>query len=430
MKTTTCSYWFNKVFITFLLIAFSLKVFSQQKNIFLDRKFWKSNPTVIQIDSCIALGNNIEELNGYKFDPICWAILEKVDNKTIEYLLSFEGNSVNKITHDGRTYIFWAAYKNNVQLMNLLIEKGARMDVIDQHGYSLLNFSATTGQLNEEIYDICIGHGADVVNDKNNDGASPLLLISPYLKSLDMMNYFLDRGLSINDVDNQGNNLFVYTAKSGNKKIMNFLLENNIDPNVNNGSAMLFACRGTRRAKNKLGVFSYLDSVGVNCNALTNNNQNVIHLLASRSKDTSVFNFFLSKNVNINALDSKGNSPFMKAVEYNSKVMLSFLVAKGANFQCVNKKGNSTIHQVINRNSVELVDFIISLGADVNLINKDGNTALHLAAMKAKDDSILKILVEKGADKFIKTAFNETAYDLALENELLIEKELKIDLLK
>ena len=42
---------------------------------------------------------------------VTWAIIEKNSNEIVKYLISKEGNGVNKLTHDGRTYIFWAMYR-------------------------------------------------------------------------------------------------------------------------------------------------------------------------------------------------------------------------------------------------------------------------------------------------------------------------------
>jgi len=67
---------------------------------------------------------------------------------------------------------------------------------------------------------------------------------------------------------------------------------------------------------------------------------------------------------------------------------------------------------------------------DVNAKNGQGYTALHIASMKAKNDDILKYLLSKGADHSIKTDFEESAYDLAIENELLKKNNTELNFLK
>jgi len=127
-----------------------------QKNIFHNRNFWKTNPSIKTIEKKQSEVNNLIALNSYAFDAVTYALLEKADNSTIKYLLSKKGNHVNKLTHDGRTYIFWAAYKNNLEILKYLISRGAKTNIIDSHGYSVLNFAATTGQTNTELYDYLI----------------------------------------------------------------------------------------------------------------------------------------------------------------------------------------------------------------------------------------------------------------------------------
>jgi hypothetical protein len=55
-------------------------ILGQSKNVFLDRIYWKNNPSIEQIKKDINSGNDIAALNAHKFDGVVWAILEKVDN--------------------------------------------------------------------------------------------------------------------------------------------------------------------------------------------------------------------------------------------------------------------------------------------------------------------------------------------------------------
>tara|TARA_B110000003_G_scaffold200907_1_gene199556 strand:- start:3481 stop:3642 length:162 start_codon:yes stop_codon:yes gene_type:complete len=53
-----------------------------------------------------------------------------------------------------------------------------------------------------------------------------------------------------------------------------------------------------------------------------------------------------------------------------------------------------------------------------------------MAAMKAKDLEIISFLLKNGANKIIKTDFDESAYDLASENELLNKNNIDLKILR
>ena len=210
--------------ILFILTFILTSVHSSSQNIFTSRKYWTQNPSIEEIKSSVNEENNLVAFDKHKFDAVTWAILEDVSIGTIKYLINIDGNGVNKRSHDGRTPIFWAAYKNNVELIRYLIENNARTDLIDDHGYGLATFAAVTGQLNEEIYDICKENGADLKTEKNRAGANSLLLIMPFLTDIKQVRYFEKNGLSIRDKDNKGNNAFTYASKTGNISIMKELI--------------------------------------------------------------------------------------------------------------------------------------------------------------------------------------------------------------
>lgn len=126
---------------TILLVAsliFTTSINAQTKNIFIERSFWKTNPTIKQVEQEISRGHSATKLNRYGFDAVVYALLENTNIEVIKYLLSKKGNGVNKLTHDGRTYIFWAAYKNNLPIVKHLLKNGAKTNIIDDKGYSVL----------------------------------------------------------------------------------------------------------------------------------------------------------------------------------------------------------------------------------------------------------------------------------------------------
>ncbi|MEM7380694.1 MAG: ankyrin repeat domain-containing protein [Bacteroidota bacterium] len=490
--------------LTLLCTAF---LSAQNKNPFLERAYWTNNPTIAEVKEQIEKGSDIAELDSNSFDAVSWAFIEKVDNETIKFLLSQEGNGVNKLTHDGRTYIFWAAYKDNLEMMQYLVDQGAKTDIVDSHGYSLLNFAATTGQINTDLYDFVIKHGAKVTEEKNRDGANALLLVASFVQDYALVDYFLAKGIDLMAEDNNGNGIFHYAAKRGNKDLLNKLIEQGVPynkPSKVGENAFIFASRGTRGFSNGLEAYEYLEKLGINPNVVTADGITPLHSIAYSNKELPVFEYFVSKGVDINQADKDGNTALLNAswrnnleavqflvantkdinhtnkvgksalthaIQRNSLEVVNFLIEKGAdaqvkdkegnnlgyyllkdvfragkpellqdklaalkakgfNFSNVQENGNTLYHMAVAENNLDALKFVSSYGQDINARNKDGNTALHLAAMNAHNDAILKFLIENGADKSIKTDFEESAYDLAMENELLQKNNVTINFLE
>ncbi len=483
----------------FIVCFFIVQLISAQKNEFLDRNFWKKNPSIEQVNKKIELGNDPTELNQFGFDALGYALIENTNLETLKYLQSIDGNDVNKLTHDGRTYIFWATYKNNIDFVKYLINKGAKMDVIDDKGYNVINFAAATGQQNSELYDLLIENGVKL-NTRTPKGANALLLIAPYLKDLNFLEYFTNKGLNINDVDNDGNGIFNYATTKENKKILDDLIKVGVPyRNLNkiNGNAFLFATKRARNGYNSLSFFKHLETLGVNPNMKTVNGKTPLHNLSYACKDIEVYKYFINKGINVNTINKDGNNALINAAFKNDYKVIEFLMQhtnninqqnkkgltalsnavkgnsfevvdllikngaaintldkngnnlmfylmefyskknettftkklellslKGLKFNTPQKNGNSLYHLAVLKNSIALINKVNSFNLDINAKNKDGYTPLQSAVMTAKDSQIIKHLIELGANPKVITEFNETVYDLAIENEALKNENL------
>ncbi|XP_065647040.1 myotrophin isoform X2 [Hydra vulgaris] len=76
--------------------------------------------------------------------------------------------------------------------------------------------------------------------------------------------------------------------------------------------------------------------------------------------------------------------------------------------------GNGTrlIHCAADYGQLEIIDYLISIGANINVVDKHGNSPL-LNAVYEGHTSCVKLLLDKGADKNIKSPSGETAFQVA-----------------
>jgi ankyrin repeat protein len=489
-----------KYFFTTILALGTLAA-SAQTNVFLDRAYWKTAPSVASIQAEIQKGNDPSELNSTNFDPVVLAISEKAPNESIKFLLSQKGNDVNKLTHDGRTYIFWSATAGNTELMEYLLEKGAKVNLVDDHGSHPVNFAAGSGQANTKVYDLLLSKGADLKKDVNQDGANALLISAAADKDFALLNYFTSKGLDINSTDANGNTVFNYVARAGKTDVLAKLIDKGVKYNDN---AFLFAAQGGRGGANTLATYEFLESLKLKPTVVGKNGETVLHAIARKDKQSEIIKYFVSKGVDPDKADDDGNTAFMNAaaanrdlaaiellsasvkdinqknkaglsalalaIRGNSPEVVAALIAKGGDIKVTDKNGdnlayhlvqsytpqnaagfdaklkmlqdkglnvavpqqngNTLYHLAVAKNDLSLLKKIEGLNIDKDAKNKEGYTALHKAAMGAKDDKVIKYLIESGAKKTAKTEFDETAYDLAKENEFLSRNKVAIDFLK
>jgi len=482
-----------------LLSGALTQLYAQEDNVFLDRSFWSNTTQIEKVDQYLAAKHDLSELNDNNFDPMVYAILQDAPINTLQYVLNHKGNDVNKVTHDGRTYVFWAAYKGNTALMKYLISKGARMDLRDDKGYTVLNFAASAGQKNTAVYDLCLAHGADLLNDVSPQGANALLLAAAHDVDQRLTSYFMAKGLQRSATDAQGHGMFSYAVSTGNIPYLKQLLATGVKPE---NAAVLFASKGGRTSAPTEEIYRFLSDLKLDLTTQNEAKQNALHFVAKKGS-LQLINYLRNQGVsmhtpdedgitpfhamvqsnqlatikavlpaldNINLQTSKGVSPLALALAHNTPEVVAYLLSHQADVQLRDQacnsmayyllnffsedqvaafdqkvsllreaglalntpqaNGNNLFHLALPKQSLALLQRVHAFGVPVNSKNKAGLTPLHQAAMLAKDDVLLKYLIQIGAKKTAETAFDETAFDLANENELLQAKQISINFLK
>ncbi len=495
-----------KIYFTVAVLFLSSLFTVAQENIFYTSDFWKGQPDLNEVKKLIAAGHDPVALNQNAFDATVYAIIRNADNDIIEYLLGLEGNSPNKKTHDGRNYLHWAAYSNNLHIVKYLLKAGSSVSELDSHGNTPLTFAANSGLKNPKIYNAFKQNGVDLSKERNDEDANLLLIIAPHLENEKELNQFLAYGLSLDSIDKNGNNLFHHAVAKGNISFLKLLIEKGVKYNAlnkNGGNAVLMASRGARGHQNNIELYKFLESLGLKVNVVGDQGRNPLHTIAARSQNVNLIDYFIKNGVDINLQDDAGISPFMYAAASNNLNIVKHLYKDLKNINVKNETGQTALTMAISRNTADVVEFLLennanasiidingnslayylinsysdrnkdlfeeklqllkaknvsmkvnqsggntlyhlavlkgnlnlikrvdSFDIDINSKNDEGMTALHLAAMKAKDDTIIKHLISQGADLNIKTDFNESVYDLANENELLKNNKTQLNFLK
>ncbi|PZX94361.1 ankyrin repeat domain-containing protein [Flavobacterium aquariorum] len=359
----------KNIFISFAL-ASALFVSAQQKNTLLEQSFWKTNPDVATVQAEIAKGNNPSESNDRAFDPVVLAINNDAPNATIKFLLEQPGNGVNKSTHDNRIYLHWAAGKGNLEIIQYLIAKGSNINLEDSHSSFPITAAASNGQKNIAVYDAFFKAGIDP-KKKYQDGVNLLLIAVPYDKDLTLTNYFITKGMSLKDVDNDGNTAFNYATKTGNIPLLKTLLEKGVKYTDN---ALIFAAQGSRRETNTLETYKYLvEDLKIKPTATSKTGETVLHFLVSKPNQTEIINYFLAKGVDASKADNEGNTPLMVSASAKETASLEQLLPIVKNVNAQNGKGESALTIAIKSGTPSAVELLLNKGADAKVIDKEGN---------------------------------------------------------
>jgi len=259
------------------------------------------------------------------------------DSETTSYLIE-KGIDINHTNKQGETAIFHSEkealkvllnagldvnhtnnYKqnalffvNDLESIDTLVKSGININQIDSFGNNALMTLLPILEENEErfnILDYYFEHGLDI-NQVNNEGYN-LLFVGGYQYA----KYFIDNGIDINQIDNSGDSVLLFTLRKGfyvnNLKMVKLLVEHNIDINIPNDEdeiPLYYA--------NTPEICEVLIKAGADIS-----NKNILFKHVSNNNIRTV-QFLLENGFDINQTDYRGNKLLSKSKSFEMSVFL------------------------------------------------------------------------------------------------------------
>jgi ankyrin repeat protein len=408
----------------------------------------------------------LSKLEGSKLDinakdstgrtPLAMAV-ENGRTENVEYLLNI-GADVNGIDHAGNALIL-AAYEKSRPMLNLFINRGAKLNVKKSDGKTLLLLGLENNDtsLVQLLADKGINVNEQQANGKyplefaiekkqtvnvktlldakadhtiKTSGGDPLLSLTIEKRNETVAGLLLQKGADPNGKNRAGRNHLFHSLDENQPAIFKLLIDFNADINEKdaNGTPLIF----TATDKNRTLFLKYILDKNVDINA-TDSNLNTAVIVAAWKGFYEPVKMLVDKGADINRNGQDGENALFKAIDApgNSGVPIINLLAKqGANIKAVNKNGDTLLHRSIKERKLNLFELFLKLGADPNSANKNGDTLLMqlsnidapsgkgaaLNKMIAENKTSIKLiqtLLKNGADPNTTNKYGNTALNLA-----------------
>ena len=352
---------------------------------------------------------------------------QRKDTAALRALVARKAN-INAAQPDGTTALQWAVHWNDADAVRMLLRAGANPKVANRYGASALSEAALSG--NAAIVGALLEAGADAKAVSTQDGET-VLMTAARAGNVDAVRMLLDRGADVNARERyKGQTALMWAAAERHPAVVKLLLERGADWKVRSFD------RETKPPK--LSAASSISPIPRGgFTAL---------LFAAREGDIETTRAMLDGGVDINYGDVDDTTALVVAIMNKRFSLAKFLIDRGADPNVVDASGRTSLYASIDiRNedwstlpnrttddplpSLEVVKALLAKGAAVNTplkrplpgrsgmdsgdtVLNDGTTPLIRAA-RTGDATVMRLLLEKGADPKLTTRDGNNALMIA-----------------
>ncbi|XP_063422906.1 ankyrin repeat and protein kinase domain-containing protein 1-like [Mytilus trossulus] len=245
---------------------------------------------------------------------------------------------------DCLTSLHLATKNEYVDIVKILCEKGACLDLANLDGRSPLHYAADRGNL--EILKILLNHGASIkIKDSSRRS---ILQYAVFSKSPECVQLLIDKGADVNSADLSNHTPLVSAVTVGSADIVEILIKHGADVNVRPGheTPLLLAA-----SSGNIDVARKLISAGANLKAVNRTRETVLHKCqkVQKEKRDQLMDLLVQSGAELNVVDAQGFTPlhtcaFQTALNNFALSTLKILVEAGAHLSIRESSGVASRH--------------------------------------------------------------------------------------
>lgn len=352
----------------------------------------KNNLDLTLFNKILVMESNrkkIDQLDrvGYDLTPLIYATMEE---RPEFKLLIQAGADINAADGDGGTALILAVGKGNLENVKILLKAGKKnkyfnINHVNKKGISALMNAARLRS--PEIMQLLLKAGAKVnVVDNMGNTVLTYAIMSDYLKNVEIL---LEAGkeddkFNINHEDEDGRSAYIIAASNNRQKIMQLLLEEGaVDRDGN--TALILAVENDNLENVKKLLEAGKKNKHFNINHVNKDGRSAL-ITAAMYDRPEIMQLLLKAGADINAVDRGGNTALIYATIKDYPKSVKILLEAGKedgklNINQLNKKGFSALTYAAHKCRQKILRLLLSAGAnpvgvfshDINIDSKLSN---------------------------------------------------------
>lgn len=353
-----------------------------------------------RIRCLIEFGAEVNIVNNHDQLPIHLLAKHKGDGLiSMQYLVEKAGANINKVDENGQTPAFTAALTGNLNQLQYLVEKGARTDIKDNSGNTMLHVCSRNLDIVRYLVEIAKLDVNALNESKRTPYQQAMSKASSYYGGTDVVYYLREIGKG----DTRGNNgktelhNAVYTRQLD--KVISLIKEKRMNVNKPDIAGIRAIHEAVRYGCKE--ILEYFINDGGADIRLTDNTDATLYHYAAYYGQVGITKYLLETlkptQLAINTHDFLGKTPLHYAAQRGNGDIVDLLVKQDPNkIDEKDKEGHTALYLAVSHGQLEVVKCLIKAGADKlvsKLVSGNRDILLHIACSKGHL-FVLKYLIE------------------------------------